>query len=89
MTTLRDRRRAKAREELYRAIERRDRLLDRLAYNTAQIKKLKRTLKRLEVVSTHTLMVSVAEGKVLQPVEVEVAEMFSDEIPDWNHKETT
>lgn len=83
--TLRDRRRTEAREALYRAITRRDRLIDGIVRNTEQIRKLKRTLKRLETppTLTHELAVSVAEGKVLDKIEQIETELARDEIPDW------
>ena len=83
--TLRERRRAEAREALYRAIERRDRIIDSLVRNTTQIKKLKRTLKQLETPRTDPtatlLAVSVAEGKVLEKITLDAIELPNDDIP--------
>jgi hypothetical protein len=81
---LRDRRRTEARDALYRAMERRDRLIDNLSRNTIHIKKLKQTLKRLNVVDdikVSSLRASVAEGKMLEPLEIE-AGIHDDDMPD-------
>jgi len=87
--SLKDRRRTEARDALYRAQERRDRLLDALVRNHKHIKTLKRTLVRLgwidpRVVST--LPLSVAEGRLLDDEAAELAAQMivelNDDIPD-------
>jgi len=87
--SLRDRRRQETREALWRAVERRDRQLDKLARTHLHIKTLKRTLARLDapagdVISKQPL--SVAEGKLLDVDTLKlVNKMYrelSDDIPD-------
>jgi hypothetical protein len=84
--SLRDRRRQEARDALYRAMERRDQLLDKLVRTTTHIKSLKHTLKRLNVIDgiqVSAVRVSVAEGKLLEPLEVEAGITdLNDDIPD-------
>jgi len=84
--SLRDRRRKEARDALYRALERRDRLIDALTRNNLHIKKLKQTLKRLNIIDdikVSAVRASVAEGKVLEPLEIEVGIAdLNDDIPD-------
>jgi hypothetical protein len=83
--SLRDRRRTEARDALYRAMERRDRLIDNLTRNTLHIKKLKQTLKRLNTVDdikVSTLRASVAEGRMLEPLEIDTGIAHDDELPD-------
>jgi len=87
--SLKDRRRTEARDALYRAQERRDRLLDALVRNHKHIKALKRTLVRLgwtDPTIISKLPVSVAEGKLLDDETAELAaQMFvelNDDIPD-------
>jgi hypothetical protein len=68
--SLKDSRRNEYRETLYRAIERRDQLLDRLARTHTHIKRLKRMLARIDRVDPRVVSkqpVSVAEGKLLDP----------------------
>ena len=50
--SLRDRRRQEARDALYRAMERRDQLIDGLVRNTNRIKVLKKTLRHLNVIDS-------------------------------------
>jgi len=84
--SLRVRRRKEARDALYRAMERRDQLLDRLVRNATHIKTLKQTLKRLNIddnLKVSSLRASVAEGKMLEPLEIEVGITdINDDIPD-------
>jgi hypothetical protein len=84
--SLRDRRRQEARDALYRAMERRDQLLDKLVRTTTHIKSLKHTLKRLNVIDgiqVSSVRVSVAEGKLLEPLEIEAGITdLNDDIPD-------
>ena len=84
--SIRDRRRKEARDALYRAMERRDQLLDKLVRTTTHIKSLKHTLKRLNVIDgiqVSSVRVSVAEGKLLEPLEVEAGITdLNDDIPD-------
>ncbi len=74
--SLRDRRRQEARDALYRAMERRDKLIDGLVRNATHIKTLKHTLKRLNILDGNlqvsSLRASVAEGKMLEPLEIAV-----------------
>ena len=89
---LRDRRRQKARDALYRAQERRDKIIDALVRNTNQIKNLQRALARLNMVAVNTisvLPVSVAEGKLLEPVEPVSANSPDDDISDISWAEMT
>ena len=83
--SLRDRRRQEARDALYRAMERRDLIIDNLVRNARHIKTLKHTLKRLNVldgVKVSSLRVSVAEGRLLEPLEIEAGIALNDDIPD-------
>lgn len=86
MSSLRDRRRQEARDALYRALERRDQIIDALVRNTTKIRILKRALKRLNVadgIKVSAVRASVAEGRILEPLEIEVGIAdLNDEIPD-------
>jgi hypothetical protein len=84
--SIRDRRRAEARDALYRAMERRDQLIDGLVRNANRIKVLKKTLRHLNVIDSlkvSAVRVSVAEGKMLEPLEIEAGITdLNDDIPD-------
>lgn len=84
--SLRDRRRQEAREALYRAVERRDLLLDKLARSIAHIKKLKRALARLDALDPNVISkvpVSVAEGRLLNELdEYEITTQMIKELDD-------
>lgn len=86
MSSLRDKRRQEARDALYRALERRDQIIDALVRNTTKIRILKRALKRLNVadgIKVSAVRASVAEGRILEPLEIEVGIAdLNDEIPD-------
>lgn len=84
--SLRDRRRQEARDALYRALERREKILDSLVRNATQVRDLKRTLKRLnmlDAIAVSSVRASVAEGRLLEPIEIEVGIAdLNDEVPD-------
>jgi hypothetical protein len=83
--SLRDRRRTEARDALYRAMERRDQLIDKLVRNATHIKTLKQTLKRLNIVDdikVSTVRASVAEGRILEPLEIDTGIAHDDDMPD-------
>lgn len=89
--SLRDSRRAEYRETLYRAIERRDLLLDKLARTHTHIKRLKRMLARIDRVDPKVVSkqpVSVAEGKLLDelPPLSSFTSQLNDDIPDLGGK---
>lgn len=87
--SLKDRRRTEARNALYRAVERRDMLLDRLMRTVKHIKELKRTLARLDALDPTVISkqpLSVAEGRMLDPEALALAAQMigelNDDIPD-------
>jgi len=88
--SLKDRRREEAREALYRADLRQNKIIDSLVRNTERIKKLRRALTRLEpstgdVISKQPL--SVAQGKLLDEAEALYhAAMLNDDISDVGGK---
>lgn len=80
--TLKDRRRQEARDALYRAQLRRDQIIDMLMRNTDRVKRLRRTLTRLEGTPANKVPVSVAEGRLLEPVDLVIAGRLNDDISD-------
>jgi hypothetical protein len=86
--TLRDRRRTITRDELYRALERREKLLTDLVRNYNKIRTVRRRLAALEKGARLTrghagdIRVSVASGEILEPLVFKDTDVFDDMIPD-------
>jgi len=88
--SLRDQRRADAREALYRAERRRDEIIFSLVQNDARIRKLRRKLTRLDMHDAISkLPLSVAEGKLLDRVEIKTGGDLNDDISDIPWREMT
>ena len=88
--SLKDRRRTEARDALYRAQLRRDQIIDLLVRNADRIKKLRRTLARLDKPELyHFGPASVAEGKLLEPAKAKPAGALDDDVSDIPWREMT
>ena len=88
----RDRRRREAREALYRAEQRREQILATLVLNANRIKRLRTALgrlDRLDPLHVSNQPLSVAEGKLLDPVEAKTAGDLNDDISDISWREMT